>query len=219
MTSLSRASLAVMLGLVIFVTGCGDKKKTAEFAPVKNLPENVKNVHGHAHAEGPHGGHVFDLGDHAYMGEITFDAKANALTVYVLDHHDMKKSVASDSTEITAELQIDKKPTKFQLKAAPLENDPKGKSSRFELKGNAVIAEHIKDAEDLHGNVTVSVNGKSYKGTISHDHGGHDDHGHDHHGHDHKTAKTGKTAHADHDHDHDDDHKTAKTGAGAAKTK
>jgi hypothetical protein len=190
--------LAVVFSLSLsLLTGCGPEAKKEGFGKYKEQEKPAA----HEHAEhGPHGGHIIEIGnDHQYHGEVTFDAKAKTIAVYLFGA-DLKTPLAIPEKEVTLNLMIDKKPQSFELKATPQKEDPEGKSSKFELAGDLIVAEKIHDDEDLQGQLNVSIDGNPYVGKIVHDHD--HDHGHDH----------------DHDHDHKDEKKTdAKPPAEPAK--
>ena len=68
----------------------------------------------------------------------------------------------------------DGKPEQFKLAAAPEESDPSGKSSRF-VANDPELASHLDD-EAAAPKLSITINGKSYRGTITHEH----DHDHAH---------------------------------------
>ena len=182
------------LGLCGCESGGGDYE---EYTPPPVSEDDHDHDHDHHHAEfGPHDGHIIELGDHEYHAEIVFDADSKAVTVYLFGH-ELDEPLPVELADLPLTLAIEGDDQTFSLKAVPLEGEAEGTSSRFSLIDDATIAEHIGDAEDLHGHIEVTIAGKPYKGEITHDH----DHGHDH-GHDHDDD------HDDgHDHDHDgDDH-------------
>jgi len=203
------AGFCFLLSLTVML-GCNGAKD--DFNKIKPGQNKVTEEAHHAHPEhGPHGGHLVELGEHEYHAEVVFDHEANALSVYLFGA-DLKKPLAIDGTEISLNLTIEDKPTQLTLAAAPLEGEPEGKSSRFALTGDPTVAEHVHDAEDLHGRLSVTIAGKPYSGAIEHHHG--HDHGHDgDHGHDHAD---GHEHDGDHEHDHgeghehDDDHEHEK---------
>ena len=123
----------------------------------------------HSHEHGPHGGHLVELGEEQYHAEVVYDAKTKKITIYILDST-AKAPHATDSKQITLTLAISGKNESFPVDAVPQEGDPKGKSSRFELAGNAAINSHIKDEEDLKGSVDVTIDGKKFSGEIKHEH-------------------------------------------------
>lgn len=84
--------LTALLAINVPLTGCGDK--TAE--PKKDKDASAALSHdGHDHCdhdathqhscEGPHGGHLIELGDKAYQAKLLRDEKTNTVTVHLLD--------------------------------------------------------------------------------------------------------------------------------------
>jgi hypothetical protein len=155
------AALAATIGLA----GCNGAGQ--DYHPV---PKGVKVQDvPHEHEHGPHGGHLVELGEEEYHAEVVFDQKDAKLTVYILDST-AKTPTPIDGKEITLKLAIDGKTEPFALAAVPQSSDPQGKSSRFELAGNADVKSHIKDEEDLKGSVSATIGGKSFSGDIKHEH-------------------------------------------------
>jgi hypothetical protein len=62
----------------------------------------------------------------------------------------------------------------FTLTASPDAGDPAGKSSRFVITDDELM--HCLEHEDAEARLVISINGKSYRGVITHnhDHAGHD---------------------------------------------
>jgi hypothetical protein len=153
------------LTAALFLAGCGGPGQ--EYHPV---PKNVSvQDKPHEHEHGPHSGHLVELGEEQYHAEVVFDPKTSKVTIYLLDST-AKNASPTDAKEVTLKLTINGKPETFSVPAAPQAGDPKGKSSRFELAGNADIKSHIKGEEDLRGSVTANVGGKSFTGEIEHEH-------------------------------------------------
>jgi hypothetical protein len=123
----------------------------------------------HEHEQGPHGGHLVELGEEEYHAEVVFDPKSSKITLYVLDSSG-KKAAPIDAKEIKLELTIGGQPKSFTAKAVADKGDPSDKSSRFEVPDNPEIKANIKDEEDLKGSVTVAIGGKTYTGKIVHEH-------------------------------------------------
>lgn len=157
----------VALGMTLGGAGCGPHEAGYREVPKGARVQEAPHDH---HDHGPHGGHIVELGEEEYHAEVTFDPKAAKITVYILDSSAAKANPI-DAKDVALNLTIDGKPKVFTATAAPQDGDPKGKSSRFEVVGNADVKAHIKDEEDLKGNVAVTIAGKSYKGEIEHDHG------------------------------------------------
>ena len=156
-------TLALMTGLWGCAKDDGDFKTQEKGVEVKD-PEH----HHHHHETGPHGGHLADLGDHQYRLEITYAKDPRAITVYVLAH-ETDDPVPLDAKAITLELEGKDGPQPVTLAADPQEKDPEGKSSRFTVAG-AAIPEAVQDVEDIHGHLSVSVDGKDLKAEIEHHH-------------------------------------------------
>ncbi|MCA9565765.1 MAG: hypothetical protein KC561_19845 [Myxococcales bacterium] len=130
---------------------------------------------GHDHAaehEGPHGGHVIELGrEHAYHAELIEDEQAQTVTVYMLDK-DLKE-LAVDNAPIVMNLTVDGQAQTFELTAT---NAIDGKSPSFASSGPELFqAIHEHGAS---GKLRVTIDGTPYSGAVEHHH-------HDHDGHDH----------------------------------
>lgn len=147
------------------LTGCGK-------SPPRNaLPENHDE---HAHAEeGPHHGHLIELGQEEYHAELTHDDATNTVTIYLLDKS-AKSPVAIGDTEITLNLTVNGQPLQAKLAAAPQQGDPAGQSSRFAIS-NEKVMEAI-ESPKAQGRINVNIAGKSYSGVIEHH--DHDEHKH-----------------------------------------
>lgn len=179
-------------GSLFFVVGCDSSKDFKPVDPNKNkTADKIDHAHDHdhGHSHGPHEGHIVELGNEEYHGEVVFDAKTNTVGIYLYGP-DLKKPQPIEAKTVTLNLKLEGKPLQLALNAKPLDTEKDGKSSYFELKDNAELKEHAKSIEDLEGKLQVEINGKSYSGNVGHAEGG--DHDHDH-GHNHD----------EHDHDHD----------------
>lgn len=168
-----------LTALVIITAGCtGDSASTG---PETSPPPDTVDTHaGHDHAhpsEGPHHGDLIELGNEEYHAELLHDDETGKVTIYVLDGA-AKTQVPIDATEITINAKHDGTPEQFSLTAAPDTSDPAGKSSRF-VSEDKELAAHL-DEEGADPRLVLTINGKSYRGEITHSH----DHDHDHaHGH------------------------------------
>lgn len=162
-------SVAASTGLGLGLTGCNKGEDVRTF----DDQDNVTNTDpGHAHAHGPHDGHVIELGGEDYHAELTLDGERRP-TVYLLES-DVKTPLAVDAASVSLRLQVEGEKQEFTLTPAPAEGEAEGKSSVFRL--DEPLPASIKDAEDLEGEVVVTFGGTQYRGAITHDH----DHGHDH---------------------------------------
>ena len=172
-------SLTLSFALVtMIVAGCSNDSSTG---PETAGPPNTVDSHdghdhaGHAHpSEGPHHGDLIELGNEEYHAEILHDEDAGTVTIYVLNGA-ATDQVPIEATEVTINAKHDGKPEQFTLAASPDAGDPQGKSSRF-VSNDEELVHHL-DEEGAEPRLVLTINGKSYRGTISHDH--------DHEGHDH----------------------------------
>jgi hypothetical protein len=140
------------------LTGCGGTDKVAGKDGKKSEPA----PHSHP-TEGPHGGILVEIGKEEYHVEVCHDDKTHAVTAYVLDSS-AKKAVPIADKQITINLMADGKPAQFNLPAKPLEGEPAGQSSRFELVDQTLTEQH--DAEAAKARVKLSIGGKEYTGAI-----------------------------------------------------
>jgi len=153
--------------------GCKDASSTVETSAP---PATVDADEEHAHpSEGPHNGGLIELGNEEYHAELVHDEDTGSVTIYVLNAA-ATEQIPIESTEITINVKHDGTPEQFKLAASPDTSDPQGKSSRF-VSTDAELGEHL-DEEGADPKLVLTINGKSFRGTIEHDH--------DHEGHDHE---------------------------------
>jgi hypothetical protein len=165
------ASSALVVALAI--AGCGQPA----------APNAAPEADGHAHGaaehpeEGPHHGHLIELGADEYHAELTHDDATKTVTVYLLDGS-AKAAVPIAAPEVVLNLAVAGKPLQVKLAAAPQEGDPAGQASRFSLVDKAAL--EALEAPTTTGRLNVNIGDKSYSGAIEHH-----DHDHDHaeHGH------------------------------------
>lgn len=176
-------TLVAALGLW---TGCGNSSQSD--VNKKPAPANGEHHEGdrhdhkkgdgdsaeHAHAEeGPHHGHLIELGKEEYHAELTHDESSKTVTVYLLDGA-AKEAVAIADPTITLNLVVDGKPQQAKLAAAPQESDAAGESSRFTITDEAVL--EALEAPKTTGRLNVTIKGKAYVGNVEHhEHGEHKD--------------------------------------------
>ncbi len=170
------ALVSMTFGLV----GCKDGGTNAgtgvETSPPPATVDDHDDHAGHAHpTEGPHHGGLIELGNEEYHAELVHDEDTGSVTIYVLNAA-ATEQIPIESTVITINVKHDGKPEQFKLAASPDANDPQGKSSRF-ISTDAELGEHL-DEEGTEPKLVLTINGKSFRGTIAHDH--------DHEGHDHE---------------------------------
>ena len=170
-TSLIAAAFALQVGCTAqdSAPAPADRDQPIEMA---GPPPMIEDEHGHDEHQGPHGGHVIELGrNHEFHAEIVENEEARAVSAYILGK-DLQELAIEQST-INLSLIVEGKPQSFALQAA---GPTGGKASRFDATDSeAFAALHEHEAS---GKLLVSIEGKSYSGAIEHhDHGGHD---HDH---------------------------------------
>ena len=150
---------------LVFVVGCNSANQAYHEVPKGTRVTDQP----HSHEEGPHGGHLVELGEEEYHAEVVLDPKTSKITIYILDSS-AKKPVPIDAKEVKLELTIGGQPKPFAAKAVPDKEDPANKSSRFETADSPDIKANIKDEEDLKGTVTAPIGAKTYNGKIVHEH-------------------------------------------------
>ncbi len=172
--------LTALLVASVSLTGCGNKPAESEDA--HDAPLSCDGaVHQHP-TEGPHGGHLIELGDEEYHAELLRDEKTNTVTIHLLDGP-AKKAIAVAASEITLRLLRDGKFVKYTLKAVQSKDaSEKGTASEFKIVDKR-LTEALCHDEKTQGRLQVTIDGKPYTGAVKlscHDHDDHDDHGHDH---------------------------------------
>lgn len=170
-SNLSFAPLAALLCVTVTVAGCAQPASESKTAGGGSSAE----VHEHP-SKGPHGGVLVELGNEQYHAELVHDKEAGSVIVYVLDSA-AKAAVPIDASEVTINLSHDGEAEQFTLTASPESGEDAGKSSKF-TSTEAELATEL-DHDHVEAQVVVSVDGKQYRGKVSHAHEG-DDHDHDH---------------------------------------
>jgi hypothetical protein len=172
-------SLRTILSLTVAtLLGCGNQPAapTGEGLIDTSPPATVDALAGHDHAHpshGPHEGELVELGNEEYHAELIHNDKS--VTIYILDSA-AKSPVPIESKELTVNLKHDGKPEQFKLTASPEAGDPTGKSSKF-TSTDAELAGHL-DEEGADAKLVLEIKGKSYRGSLAHDHD--HEHGHEH---------------------------------------
>ena len=171
--------LLVNLGVmgIGVIVGCdkGDSPTQTSKTPSSSIsmdmpPPSTVEIHNHP-SEGPHHGTLVELGKEEFHAELVHDDKS--VSIYILDGK-AKTAVPIDASEVVINLLHDGKPEQFKLAAVPETSDPSGKSSRF-VAEDPELASHMDDHAAA-PKLSVTINGKSYRGVITHDH----EHGHAH---------------------------------------
>ncbi|WP_254508919.1 hypothetical protein [Anatilimnocola floriformis] len=156
--------LLSLVAFALLTVGCGSEPAKA--------PAKVEE-HAHEHAsEGPHKGHLIELGvNEEYHGELTHDDASKTVTVYLLGK-DAKTPVMSADKEIDLNLVIDGTPTQAKLTAAPQDGEKEGESSRFTLVDEKIL-EALENPKTT-GNLNVNIAGQRYSGKVALGAHGHD---------------------------------------------
>jgi hypothetical protein len=146
----------------------------------------------HSHA-GIHGGQVIELGVEDYHAELAHDEDSHTVAVYILDGTAAANSpIAAESVLVNAV--ANETPRQFTLLAKPLDDDPAGKTSRFELVDEQ-LSDGLAGDWDPHAataRINFTVDNTPYFGDIDlHTLAGEHEHADDH-------------SHAEGDHDHAD---------------
>lgn len=176
MTNRTVVFLASLTAFTLLIAaGCsnGAGDSASGEGPSNMPPVTVEaDDHGHGHpSEGPHHGHLIELGAEEYHAEFVHDEEAGTVTVYILDAA-AKQSVPIEAAEIAINLKHDGQGEQFKLAASPVKGDPKGMSSRF-VSNDEELGEDL-ELEDAEAQLVLKIAGKSYRGKIEHDH----DHSH-----------------------------------------
>ncbi len=152
-----------LLASLLWIAGCSSDTSTT--TPVAGTPP-AGGAHAHAD-EGPHGGHIVELGAEDYHAEVVDDDKSGAVTVYILGS-DAKTAKPIEATEVTINIKHAGEGEQFKLAASPDQGDPQGKSSRFTLTDKHLTEDmHAKDAD---AQLVIDVEGKQLRGKIEGDH-------------------------------------------------
>lgn len=152
------------------IAGCG--KHATEKGEHHAGDGHKEGEAGHGHpSEGPHKGHLIELGKEEYHAELLHDDAAHRITVYLLDGAG-KNAVSISEKELVVNAISGGKPVQFKLPATPHAGDPAGQASKFELVDHA-LCEALDDPKSK-GRLNVTIGGKQYSGEMSHEE--HDDH-------------------------------------------
>ena len=163
--SLPSLIVALVAGSFVGCSGSPHPMTSDSHAEGKDHHEGDGHEHGHA-AEGPHHGHLIELGKEEYHAELTHDEASKTMAVYLLDSS-AKVSVPIPDPEILINVSVGGKPTQYKLAAVPEASDPPGQSSKFSLT-NAELLDAL-EAPKMTGRLNVTIKGQSYIGPIEHE--------------------------------------------------
>lgn len=172
----SEQCVCLMAALLLMAAGCakGPESNSGGLpAATASGSEAAADVHHHP-TEGPHHGHLIELGNEEYHAELVHTD--SAVTIYLLDAA-AKSATAIDAKELVINLKHDGQPEQFHLLAAPEAGDAEGKSSRFTIDDRELV-EHL-EHEASEARLSVTIHGTAYSGSLAHHHDD-DGHGHDH---------------------------------------
>jgi hypothetical protein len=167
MRSVSIATASVLVatfGLVLL--GCG--------RPAPPPAGHAHHDHGH---EGPHGGHIIELGSAHHHAELTHDEETHRVGIYILDGR-AAQLAPIEAQSVTIIASVDGESSQYELPAVPQPGDPEGRASYFELESeplHAIVAGEA-EAETTHARLSLTIEGQRYVGLIETD-------PHDHHHH------------------------------------
>lgn len=170
-------SWIILAVMPLALVGCGETKAPEKLGEAKGHEE--KDGHDHAAeegghpTEGPHHGHLIELGEEEYHAELAHHDVTNSVLIYLLDK-EAKKPVSSGDKEVVLNLVVDGKPVQTKIPAKPEPGDAEGESSRYIIED----AELLKalEAEKTTGRLTVTIAGEEYSGKV--EHSKHDEHKH-----------------------------------------
>ncbi len=182
-----RTEIAVKLVLIglclVGLNGCGKER------PGGSAVGGAGDEHAHAD-EGPHGGHIIELGTEEHHAELTHDDATHKVGIYLLGS-DAKTAAPIEAESVTINVSADGVPNQYVLPSVPQTGESAGKTSYFEIVSEPLcdIVAGESAAKSTQARLSLSIGGKPYVGLIEtaphdHDHG----HGHDHtgtHGHSH----------------------------------
>ena len=135
-----------------------------------------EDKHSHNHpSQGPHGGHLIELGRDDYHAELVHEDVNGRVSIYLLDAQ-ASKPVAVSSTELLVNLLVDGAPKQLRLAASPLDGEAVGRCSRFQSTDEG-LAELLGRTAEISGRLNVTIDGRQFVGTI--DHQPHDGHEHE----------------------------------------
>jgi len=172
------------LGVCVVLSGCGpdadrdaagDHDRAAEADQDHDHAEAEGHAaeHGHEHPEeGPHGGHLIELGEGEHHAELAHDEATHTVTVYLLDA-DGRTPVKADGPEITLQIFRAGQFVDYTLSAAQ-------GASTFSLVDEK-LCDTLLHADEIRGRLHVTIDGQQQTGMIDHRaHEGHDHPAHEH---------------------------------------
>lgn len=172
--SLKKLLGVALLAVAVTATGCGPTATTPTKAgdPKGVTPPKADDHEDHDHGPGPHGGTIIEFGKH--HAEFCVDHDKKQVTIYILSGN-LKKAVPIPAEKLL--LSIKSPQFQVDVKASPLEGEPKGQSSRF-----VATHDNFGKEQDFEGTLSGEIEGKPYLGDFRHKHSEDEHKGHDHKG-------------------------------------
>lgn len=176
-----RRTSALLLSSVVALMASGCKPSPSESSV--DPPHTEQDGHDHgatddlAHPQqGPHGGHLIELGEEQYHAELLHDEATHTVTVHLLDSTGTKP-IATGPDKILLQVFRDAQFLEFELSAAGDSTEPAG--SHFQLIDEDLV-DFLLHAESVRARLQATIDGQEYIGTIEHTAHDHDAHaGHD----------------------------------------
>jgi hypothetical protein len=179
MRSLSIVAHCALVAIYLLCAG-GCSQSPVDATSARNA---TADAHNHAHAEeGPHGGHIIELGTEKHHAELTHDEQSHSVGVYILDGA-AKQAAPITAESVTINVAQDGEPTQYILPAVAQPNDGAEEASYFEIVSEPLckIVCGESEAKTTTARISITIDGKPFIGIIEtdpHEHG--HDHGHDH---------------------------------------
>jgi hypothetical protein len=155
----------------VFLAGCGPAAKSGK-SEVGKAEEH--HDHDHAH-EGPHGGHLVELGNEDYHAEWVHE-ESGKITVYILDGAAKKEvPISAESIKISVSVGTAHETQVYELPAMDRTTGDKPTAFKFETVSKELLGA-LETPKSTSPVVQVDIHGKAYTGKIEE----HDEHGHHH---------------------------------------
>ncbi len=132
---------------------------------ITDMDQRERRDHDHP-KEGPHRGHLVELGSEAYKAEVVHDTSA-IVAVYILDG-DGKNATSIETSNVDIHIDHQGRIEQFELAAFPRKDDPAGTSSLF--KSFELHLANDMDAKGRTAELVVTIDGVKYTGKIIHGH-------------------------------------------------
>jgi hypothetical protein len=170
--------MLTLISTVLWLTGgCDSGSSTASKGGAKTASKDGHDHdhghdHGHDHshaAQGPHKGHIVELGEEEYHAEWTHDDESGLVAVYILDK-EMKKDVPIESKQVEITTKIGDAEKVYQLDAEYPADGDKTKSAKFVVEDKSLITALLAAGkEGATATLSVEIAGKKFTSAIDHD--------------------------------------------------